>query len=218
MQRVLLLIFLCFPVTLFAQNPATITGRVMLLPTQEPLASATISFYRIQKEKLIPTTITLAKTVSSNERGDYEVGLDSASYLVKAELPGFKTRYAWDFYIAKGQQKFLDFNLELIEIGDYEPGTGPSCDIIGSIESPSKEPISNATVTAQDLDNYGQIYQARSDLTGKFVLEAGTCGRVIVYAQKPGYGIGTPVIIALPWRDKMEAFKRQLKTVLVPLK
>jgi hypothetical protein len=83
----------------------------------------------------------------------------------------------------------------VVEIGDYMPGAGPNNGIVGKVKSFSKDPIANATVIARNIDDFSKTIQTRSDSAGKFILDPARWGRYIIYAQKPGFNISTPVMV-----------------------
>jgi hypothetical protein len=222
MKYIVILLLLFLPILGGTQTPrveketeemAMISGRVMLLPLHAPASGSVVSFYLMQ-EQSESIVLRLAKSVRPDKDGNYEVRLGSGKYLVRARQPGFLETSAWDFYVARQQKKVLDFNL-IVTGGDFEPGFR-STDIVGSIQSSTNAPVSNATVTAVNIDDCSQVFQTRSDSRGKYLLKPEKEGRYVVYAFKPGFNLTIPLFIQVPSESQFEIPSHQLKILLEP--
>jgi protocatechuate 3,4-dioxygenase beta subunit len=162
---------------------ATIFGRVIVLPTGDRAPCAEISVYAIEYQGFSRMQVLLLKKKQTDDRGEYRFsGLQAGQYLIQAWMPGFAIAKVWDISVWSGLERVVDIG---INVGGH--GGQEADELAGEVKSANGDAVRDATVTAIQFENPGQVFQTRTDLHGRYRLPVTYGGNYAVQIQKPDF-------------------------------
>ncbi len=181
------------PENQLAPISGSIAGTVSAVGTYEPVPGAIVTAYQIIQKQNLDLELKQTKTMATNARGEYRFeSLPAGNYLLRAKVLGFYDGRMWDVQVSNDSDSKIDLFVQVMQIGDYEPGEGPEIGAIyGVVNSILDKPAADVLISAFCADTMGPAHQTRTDKKGEFNLNFLPYGRYVVIYSKAHSGFGS---------------------------